>query len=140
MFDPLETKGNIQQPEIISSVDLLDMNNDTKVHTIDYLKSPIDGSPYSCKFICGNGSWFEILLRSVEFMEILSLPFLPGKHVSCNRKELLVELAEMLSFPLLSEISTKFTRVWRSKIVRECRIQNASQRAELIAISPFPLD
>ena len=42
MFDPLETKGNIQQPEIISSVGLLDMNNDTKVHTIDYLKSPID--------------------------------------------------------------------------------------------------
>jgi hypothetical protein len=35
MLDPLETKGNIQQPEIISSVDLLDMNNDTKVHTID---------------------------------------------------------------------------------------------------------
>ena len=29
MLDPLETKGNIQQPEIISSVDLLDMNNDT---------------------------------------------------------------------------------------------------------------
>ena len=47
MFDPLETKGNIQQPEIISSVDLLDMNNDTKVHTIDYLKSPID-DPFTC--------------------------------------------------------------------------------------------
>lgn len=47
MLDPLETKGNIQQPEIISSVDLLDMNNDTKVHTIDYLKSPID-DPFTC--------------------------------------------------------------------------------------------
>ena len=47
MFDPLETKGNIQQPEIISSVDLLDMNYDTKVHTIDYLKSPID-DPFTC--------------------------------------------------------------------------------------------
>ena len=47
MFDPLETKGNIQQPEIISSVDLLDMNYDTKVHTIDYMKSPID-DPVTC--------------------------------------------------------------------------------------------
>lgn len=47
MFDPLETKGNIQQPEIISSVDLLDMNNDTNVHTIDCLKSPID-DPFTC--------------------------------------------------------------------------------------------
>jgi hypothetical protein len=94
MFDPLETKGNIQQPEIISSVDLLDMNYDTKVHTIDYLKPPIaaemeellsippfdlhsstnnSGSPYSCKFICGNGSWSEFLLRGVEFMGILPI-------------------------------------------------------------------
>ena len=47
MFDPLETKGNIQQPEIISSVDLLDMNYDTKVHTIDYMKSQID-DPVTC--------------------------------------------------------------------------------------------
>ena len=42
MFDSLETKDNIRQPEIISSVDLLDMNYDTKVHTIDYLKSLMD--------------------------------------------------------------------------------------------------
>jgi len=49
MFYPLETKGNIQQPEMISSVDLLDMNCDTKVHTIDYLKLQIDDpDPFTC--------------------------------------------------------------------------------------------
>lgn len=47
IFDPLETKVNIQQPEIISSVDILDMNYETKVHTIDYLQSPID-DPFTC--------------------------------------------------------------------------------------------
>ena len=64
-------------------------------------------------------------------MEILVLPFLPGKDVSCNRKELLVELAEMLSFPLLSEISTNSSEKQEESTNEFPRISTEMQ--------PFPI-
>ena len=96
------------------------------------------GSPYSCKFICGNGSWSEFLLRGVEFMEILLLLFLPGKHVSCNRQELLVEFAEMLSFPLLSEISTNSSELQEESTNEFPRISIEMQSLSLYSNGSFP--
>lgn len=75
MFDPLEAKGNIQQPEIISSVDLLDMNNDTKVHTIDYLKSPID-DPFTCNASILSPINVQYATTKEKTRELIAIPLL----------------------------------------------------------------
>ena len=71
-------------------------------------------------------------------MEILVLPFLPGKDVSCNRKELLVELAEMLSFPLLSEISTNSSEKQEESTNEFPRISTEMQPFPIYSNAHFP--